>query len=170
MQCFDATRNSAPFDQDELRQTFGCFATGVTVVTTLGTDGLPVGLVVISFSSVSLDPPQILWSIGLAAPSRPAFTSHTAFAVNIMPVEAKDETMQFARPSDDKFSGVSWEAGFHGVPVLKSAIATLECETARRIESGDHEIYIGDVRAISRTDGIPLIFHRGRFADLGQVI
>ncbi len=78
--------------------------------------------------------------------------------------------MQFARPSDDKFSGVSWEAGFHGVPVLKSAIATLECETARRIESGDHEIYIGDVRAISRTDGIPLIFHRGRFADLGQVI
>ncbi len=54
MQCFDATRNSAPFDQDELRQTFGCFATGVTVVTTLGTDGLPIGLVVNSFSSVSL--------------------------------------------------------------------------------------------------------------------
>lgn len=157
-------------DQQDLRRVLGCFATGVAVVTTVGGDGRPLGLVVNSFSSVSLDPPQILWSISLTAPSRPAFQMHPGFAVNIMPAHAKDETMRFCSPLADKFEGVDWREGVHGVPVLASALATLECETERRIESGDHEIYIGGVRKIDRTDGMPLVFHQGKFVDLGQAL
>lgn len=153
-----------------LRDVLGCFATGVAVVTTLGDGGAPVGLVVNSFSSVSIEPPQILWSLALSAPSRGAFMTHPGFAVNIMPSEAKDLTMQFARPSDDKFGGIDWRPGCYGVPVLGAALATLECRTERRIESGDHEIFIGHVLQLDQTDGSPLIFHRGQFADLGQAI
>jgi flavin reductase (DIM6/NTAB) family NADH-FMN oxidoreductase RutF len=163
-------QNDKLIDPTELRNVLGCFATGVAVVTTRGIDGGPVGMTINSFSSVSLDPPQILWSLALKAPSRPAFAAHPAFAINIMPAEAKEQTLQFARPSDDKFNGIDWRPGLHGVPVLACAIATLECTTDRIIESGDHEIYIGHVREIARTDGMPLIFHQGRFADLGQAL
>lgn len=158
----------AIIDPKNLRQVLGCFATGVAVVTTLDADERPIGLVVNSFSSVSLDPPQILWSISMTAPSRPAFQSHAGFAVNIMPAHAKDETMRFCTPQDDKFDGVDWRPGVFGVPVLESALATLECETERRIESGDHEIFIGGVRKIDRTDGLPLVFHAGKFVHLGE--
>lgn len=72
--------NLEPLDGRLLRDVFGCFATGVTVVTSVGENGKPVGLVVNSFSSVSLDPPQILWSIGLKSPSRRAFCEHAGFA------------------------------------------------------------------------------------------
>lgn len=159
-----------PFDSRALRNVLGRFATGVTVVTTLGEGGAPVGLVVNSFSAVSLDPPLILWSIVSKAPSRVAFQSHPGFAVNIMGAEAAAETMQFARPSDDKFAGIDWQPGHHGVPVLGQAIATLECELADRLECGDHEIMIGSVLRIAEKDGAPLLFHRGQLAEIGEAI
>lgn len=157
-----------PFDARKLRDVMGCFATGVTVVTSLGNEGVPVGLVVNSFASVSLNPPQILWSISLDAPSRAAFCDHPGFAVNVMGSEAKASTLRFAARSRDKFDGVDWRPGVHGVPVLDQALATLECETEKRIVSGDHEIFIGRVIQVDHRDGDPLIFHRGRFAQLGQ--
>ncbi|MBU2959278.1 flavin reductase family protein [Citreicella sp. C3M06] len=158
-----------PLDGRLLRDVFGCFATGVTVVTSIGEDDKPVGLVVNSFSSVSLDPPQILWSIGLNSPSRDAFCKHEGFAVNIMGAESKDETMRFCTPSDDKFADVDWWAGHYGVPVLRSALATLECRTEQRIISGDHEIFIGRVLRVDHQDVAPLLFHRGKFAQLGAL-
>lgn len=170
MRALQQEQRHADIDPKELRDVLGCFATGVTVVTTLGSDGQPLGLAVNSFSSVSLTPPQILWSIALTQPSRPAFQAHPGFAVNIMPADAKDETMRFATPLEDKFAGVDWAPGLFGVPVLGNALATLECETERRIESGDHEIIIGGVRKMDRTDGMPLVFHKGKFMDLGQAL
>lgn len=167
---FTRTKDFEPIDGRQLRDVFGCFATGVTVVTSIGETGAPVGLVVNSFSSVSLDPPLILWSIGVNSPSRDAFCAHPGFAVNVMGADAKDETMQFARPSDDKFAGVDWWAGKHDVPVLTNAVATLECETEQRILSGDHEIFIGRVLRVDNRDAAPLIFHRGKFAELGQAL
>ena len=157
-------------DPAELRGVLGCFATGVCVVTTLGDQGRPVGMTINSFSSVSLDPPLILWSIGLKTPSRSAFNRHRSFAVNIMGVAAKDTTLTFARPSDDKFAGVEWSAGLDGVPVLKEAMAVLECKIESQIVSGDHEIFIGRVMRIDQSDGEPLLFHKGKFAALGPQI
>jgi flavin reductase (DIM6/NTAB) family NADH-FMN oxidoreductase RutF len=160
----------APIDGRRLRNVFGCFATGVAVVTSVGPDGAPVGLVVNSFSSVSLDPPLILWSIGLGSPSRGAFDAHPGFAVNVMGAQTKDETMQFCTPGQDKFAGVDWRPGHYDVPVLASAVATLECRTEDRILSGDHQIYIGRVLQVDYRDADPLIFHRGKFAQIGQAL
>ena len=155
-------------DPRELRDALGCFATGVCVVTTVGDEGAPVGMTINSFSSVSLDPPLILWSIGLNTPSRSAFHDHGCFAINIMGVDTKDLTLQFARPSDNKFEGVNWAAGHNGVPVLADAMTTLECVIEDRILSGDHEIFIGRVMNIGHGEGEPLLFHRGKFATIGS--
>ncbi len=159
-----------PFAQCELRDVLGRFATGVAVVTTCDNDAKPVGLAVNSFSSVSLDPPEILWSIASTAPSRTAFARHGAFAVNVMPAEDKDRIMQFARPSDNKFDGVPWRRGWCSVPVLDSAIATLECDVKQMILCGDHHIVVGSVRTIDSRDGNPLVFFRGQFTSLGATV
>ncbi len=164
--------NVRPPDVDlaSLRQALGCFATGVAVITTLGEWDAPVGLTVNSFSSVSLDPPLILWSLSSSAPSFGAFRCHDGFAVNIMSADAKGLVQRFARPSPNKFAGVAWKSGFLGVPLLNEVVATFECRTESRIPKGDHEIYIGKVERYARTDRDPLVFHRGCFTTLGETL
>ena len=162
--------NPTTFDKLELRDVLGRFATGVAVVTTCGDEGVPVGLAVNSFASVSLDPPEILWSVMSNAPSKSAFEEHGAFAINVMPEEEKEQTLNFARPSDKKFEGVSWRRGWREVPVLENALATLECDVKEMIPCGDHHIVVGSVRAIDSRDGNPLLFHRGQFTSLGSAI
>ncbi|MEO9515184.1 MAG: flavin reductase family protein [Paracoccaceae bacterium] len=157
-------------DPRELRNVLGCFATGVCVVTTVGDEGRPVGMTINSFSSVSLDPPLILWSIGLNTPSRSAFQSHGSFAIHIMSDTAKDTSLKFARPSDEKFNGIDWKQGLNGVPVLNDALAVLECKVENQIISGDHEIFIGRVLRIDQSEGEPLLFHKGGFASLGPAL
>ncbi len=157
-----------PFDEGELRDVLGRFATGVAVVTTCGNEAAPVGLTVNSFASVSLDPPEILWSINSGAPSRTAFEQHGAFAVNVMPEEDKDRVLQFARPNDDKFEGVSWRRGWRELPVLENAIATLQCEIKQMILCGDHHIVLGSVMSIDSREGNPLVFFRGQFTTVDQ--
>ncbi|MEM6634649.1 MAG: flavin reductase family protein [Pseudomonadota bacterium] len=164
------TRDTTTFAPRELRDVLGRFATGVAVVTTCGEASLPVGMTINSFASVSLDPPEVLWSIARSAPSRKDFFTYGAFAVNVMSDADKESTIQFARPSDDKFSGIAWRPGLRGIPVLDAAIATLECETKQIIPCGDHDIIVGSVRAIDGRDGQPLVFFRGEFLSLGQTI
>ena len=157
-------------DPKSLRQALGCFATGVAVITTLGDWDAPVGLTVNSFSSVSLDPPLILWSLSHNAPSLGAFQRHDGFAVNVMSVDAKDLVLRFARPAADKFKGVAWTSGYLGVPLLDDVVATFECRTESRIAKGDHEIYVGRIVRYASTDRSPLIFHRGRFTTLSDTL
>ena len=150
-----------------LRDVLGQFATGVTIITTVGDNGAPVGLAANSFSSVSLDPPLILWSLALKAPSLGAFRTHSSFAINILDEQSKDLALNFSRPSDDKFADVDWHAGLNGVPVLAQASAVLECETVDRFAGGDHEIYLGRVCRINKTDKNPLLFYQGKFSQIG---
>ena len=157
-------------DPRELRDVLGHFATGVTVVTTLGECGAPVGLAANSFASVSLDPPLVVWSLNLNAPSLGAFRTHPSFAINIMCDQSKDLALKFARPAPDKFAEVDWYAGLDGVPVLLTAAVVIECKTEARIPGGDHEIYLGRVLNFHRTDKSPLLFHKGKFATLGDNI
>lgn len=151
-----------------LRDALGCFPTGVAVVTTVGENGKPVGMTISSFNSVSLDPALILWSIALTAPSLSAFRNHGAFAINILHKDQGDLCMQFARPSEDKFANVEWTPGYKGVPVLEDALVTLECETYKTVEGGDHEVYMGEVKCIHKTESHPLVFHRGQLVELAS--
>jgi len=160
------TANRPNFDASLLRQTLGCYPTGVVVATTLGDSDAPVGLTINSFSSVSLDPPLILWSIAHSAPSLNAFRNHTSFAINILSEQQKVACMQFSQPSENKFAGIEWHSGYDGVPVLDNALAVLQCKTYQRYAGGDHEIVLGEVRHIDHTDQAPLVFHRGRLLGL----
>jgi 3-hydroxy-9,10-secoandrosta-1,3,5(10)-triene-9,17-dione monooxygenase reductase component len=150
----------------ELRTALGCFATGVVVVTTLGDHGAPVGLTINSFNSVSLDPPLILWSLANSAPSLDAFRNHGGFAVNILADDQLGLCRQFARPSENKFDGVGYRTGYRDVPLIEGAAAHLECRAYARYPGGDHEIHLGEVVAVSTSEKLPLLFHRGQFVGL----
>jgi len=152
-------------DEQELRNVLGCFATGVVVATTLGESGNPVGLSVSSFNSVSLSPPLVLWCLARSAFSFGAFSSASNFAINILSSEQADVCLQFSKPSDDKFKGVPWRHGLHGVPILTDALATLECRSHCQYDGGDHTIFVGEVVNLDASDKAPLIFHRGKFID-----
>lgn len=151
------------FDRRDFRRALGQFATGVTVVTTRAPDGRRVGVTVNSFSSVSLNPPLILWSLSKQAPSFPDFGRATHFAVNVLEAKQHHLSRQFSTPLPDKFAGVEWVEGIAGVPLLNGAIAQLVCRKVKEYDGGDHEIFLGEVEEYRWAEGEPLVFHSGRY-------
>lgn len=157
-------------DTQEFRKTLGCFATGVAVVTTCGSNGRPVGLTISSFNSVSMAPPLILWSLSLNSPSLPAFRDQDCFAVNILSAEQVKLARHFATPQDNKFDNVDWSWGPTGAPLLADCSAVLQCRSYRRYEGGDHEIFLGEVIGLDMTELPGLVFSRGIFCQTEQVV
>lgn len=153
-------------DEREFRRALSRFATGIAIVTTTDEDGQPVGTTINSFSSVSLDPPLVLWSMGLTAYSLKAFRRAGAFAINVLPADKQTLCRQFAKPAADKFSGVDYQLDAFGQPVLEGMLAHISCTTWRRYPGGDHEIFVGRVRSLQMSDGQPLVHYCGGFSTL----
>jgi flavin reductase (DIM6/NTAB) family NADH-FMN oxidoreductase RutF/DNA-binding IclR family transcriptional regulator len=151
------------FDARELRQVLGSFVTGVTVITTVDGNGKPQGLTANSFSSVSLDPPLILWSQSTSAPSHPIFNTCERFVVNILADDQVSISDRFARGGADKFSGVATKPGLGGVPLIDGCAAYLECRRAHSYPGGDHVVFIGEVERIGRHARQPLVFGGGKY-------
>lgn len=151
------------FDAQGFRRALGSFPTGVTIVTTRGSDGQPVGVTCSSFNSVSLDPPLVLWSLARKAHSRPAFEAADHWAVNLLSLDQEDLSTQFARSGKDKFAGVETDAGVGGVPLLKGCCARFQCATQHIYEGGDHLIFVGRVLTYDQSDRLPLVFHSGQY-------
>src|SRR5580704_15326154 len=147
------------FDRRDYRRALGQFATGVTVVTARASDGRKVGVTVNSFSSVSLDPPLILWSLSRQTPSFIDFTNATHFAVNVLEARQHHLSRQFSTPLPDKFAGVEFEEGTGAVPLLHGAIAQFVCRKVRQHDGGDHIILVGEVEQYKYNEGQPLVFH-----------
>jgi flavin reductase (DIM6/NTAB) family NADH-FMN oxidoreductase RutF len=154
---------------NDFRQTLGCFATGIVIVTSLDADGNPVGMTVDSFNSVSMEPPLVLWSLNLNAPSLPAFRAHSSFIVHVLSDQQLDLCKKFAKSGTDKFAGVDWQPGLDGSPLLRDTVATIQCTAYRQYEGGDHEIHLGQVMASSVSDRKPLIYNRGEFGKFGEL-
>ncbi|MDI2132951.1 flavin reductase family protein [Yinghuangia seranimata] len=148
-----------------LRATLGRFATGVTVVTTTHR-GTPVGVTIGSFTSLSLDPPLVLWCLRETSASRPAFTAATHFAVNVLGAHQRDVAERFAGRGD-RFHGTATRPGPYGVPLLDGAVAILMCRRRRVLPGGDHVVLIGAVLTFHSTPGPALIFHDGGFLASG---
>ena len=155
--------NLQAFDSRELRQVLGSFVTGVTVITTVDAHGKPHGLTANSFSSVSLDPPLILWSQSLKAPSHPVFRDAERFVVNILCDDQVEVSQRFARGGTEKFTGCPTRPGLGGVPLLGGCSAYLECRRISSFPGGDHMIFLGEVERIERTGRQPLVFGGGRY-------
>ena len=152
---------------DDFRKVLGHFAGGVTVFSTTDGDGRPTGLTASAFTSVSLEPPLILVCVAHKSQSYPAILERGRFAVNFLRREQEDVSRRFATTRLDKFDGVPHRISELGVPVLTEALAHVECVTVSKHVEGDHTVFIGRVEACGTTDGLPLLYYRGKYDTLG---
>lgn len=155
-------------DARVLRDVFGLFATGVTVVTGLKANGEPVGVTANSFSSVSLAPPLVLWCLQRESTSLDAFAVGRAFAVHMLRLEQEHEAMHFARRAAGKFPQGAF-AEPEAPPRIEGALCRLDCAVEAQYPGGDHTIIVGRVTRLASGAGEPLVFQGGvfgRFAPL----
>lgn len=137
------------------------------LVTALGPADKPAGMTVNSFSSVSLSPPMVLWSLARTASSALVFRDAEHFAISVLSAEDRELASHFACSTADKFAGFAhrFTSGRHGIPLLAAAVATFECRCCQRYYGGDHILLIGAVEQYACSPGrAPLVFHRGKYA------
>ena len=149
--------------QRALRDVFGRFATGVAVVSAIDMNGQRVGLTINSFSSVSLDPPLVLFSVSCTAPSLKTLISVDRFAINVLAEDQHQISHHFARPSEDKWQGIETRVGQGGCLLIGCALAHFECTPFATHQAGDHVILIGSVIRYEAGRGAPLVFYQGKY-------
>ena len=148
---------------DTFRRIMSSFPTGVTVISTRGPEGEPIGLTANAVSSVSLEPPQLLVCLGRDKFTTQAIQTHGGFAVSFLSREQRWIAERFASLDPDKFAGVPILKSPRGLPVIEDALAYAECTVHKLIEAGDHVIVIGDVAAGEADDGNPLMFFQREY-------
>ena len=153
--------SGSPVDSAHFRQVLGHFATGVTIVTATD-DGEPVGMAASSFTSLSLDPPLVLFCAGKASSTWPRIQRTKAFCVNILSDEQEALSRQFAGKGD-KYTGVGWHAGSSGSPILDGVLAWIDCTIESEHDGGDHVVVIGRVLGLDATALKPLLYYRGGY-------
>lgn len=151
-------------DVRRFRNALGWFTTGVAVVTTRVGAGAPIGITVNSFSSVSLDPPLVLWCLDKKSDTLEAFEAATHFTVNVLREEHQEISSRLSRKGDHSLAGLAVVDRESGCPALEQALAHFECEVEARHDAGDHVIMIGRVLNFDYAeDGRPLLYHRGGY-------
>jgi flavin reductase (DIM6/NTAB) family NADH-FMN oxidoreductase RutF len=155
--------DSSVIDPRDFRNALGTYATGVTIITAAAVDGKPYGLTCNSFASVSLNPPLVLWSLGMFSQGLSVFQNASHFTVNILGASQQALATKFAKSGDDKFLGVEWSPGLGNAPILKDSIASFQCRAANRYYGGDHVIFLGAVEAYAYNQHEPLLFARGGY-------
>lgn len=152
---------------DEFKAVMGRFAAGVTVVTTVDTDGKLYGLTATAFTSLSMNPPLCLVCINKTTGSRDPMARSRRFAVNILSDQMEKVSNTFASRREDKFDQVKHEKGAAtGCPVLPEALATMECEVTEILPGGDHDIFVGLIKSARAGEGKPLVYFGGAYGDV----
>ena len=154
-----ASAEAARFDPHALRRALGQYATGVTVVTTVDATGAPFGMTANSFTSVSLNPPLVLWAAARSSPSLVAFEAADRFAVNVLAADQHHLSRQFSASGTDKFDGVALLPG--DLPLLEGTVARFVCRRTQRLDAGDHVLMLGEIESYEAPGGAPLVFHSG---------
>jgi flavin reductase (DIM6/NTAB) family NADH-FMN oxidoreductase RutF len=154
---------SSALDPRDFRNALGTFATGVTIITAVADDGKPYGLTCNSFASVSINPPLVLWSLGMYSQGLPIFQNASHFTVNVLGVSQQALAMTFAKSGVDRFAGVNWKPGLGKAPVIEGCVAYFQCRAANRYYGGDHVIFLGAVEAYAYNKQEPLLFLSGGF-------
>lgn len=154
---------------DQFRAAMGSFAAGVTVVTTVDPDGTPFGLTATAFSSVSRDPPLCLICVSHKADAYPVIVRTGRFAVNFLAADQEALSLRFATHGLDKFDGIAHRPGTAaGCPLLDGTLGSVECTVRGVHGAGDHDVFIAAIERVSVASGEPLVYFRGRYADLTQ--
>ena len=157
-----------PARQRALRSALGAFASGVTMVTCRGPDG-PLGFTASSFTSVSLDPPLVLWCPSILSLRHDAFVAAHHFAIHVLAVHQTDLALRFAARAGD-FIGLDWHESDRGVPQFSDCLARLDCRHFTAHGAGDHTIVIGQIEQVTHRAGAPLVFARGAYHGLSEVL
>jgi len=156
-------------DRAIFRSVLGQFATGVTVVTAKSDQGIPLGVTVNAFTSLSLDPPLVLFCLDKRTASLDAFAEGPGFALNMLNEDQQDMSERFASSSADKFAGIAYEQWETGSPILGDCLANLDCRRQAVHEGGDHLIIVGRVERLMHVEGgKPLLYFRGRYRRIGD--
>lgn len=156
-----------PAATNDLRQSLGAFATGVVIVTCSGSDG-PCGITANSFSSVSLQPPLVLWNIAKVSNSLQAFIDAEYFAINVLRADQMSLSVHFAQSDHTAFDSVEFSESIAGVPILPQTLACFECRTHQVHDCGDHYIIVGEVEQHRISQGEPLVFFRGQYTAIAN--
>ncbi len=156
--------------EQDFKDTLRLWASGVTVVTSKSEQDGVKGMTATSFSSVSLEPPQILVCIHEKADTGKVILEQKKFAVNILHSEQQDASNQFAgaNSQEERFANVDWEEGKSGSPVLKGALASLECTLVQQVKAGTHWIVIGQVENVTQNQGTPLLYFDSAYRSLAE--
>lgn len=155
-------------DASQFKNALKLWASGVTVVTAQSEQQGLKGMTATSFSSVSVDPPQILVCLNQNTDTGAVVLEHKHFVVNILGNEQQDVSNNFAGGSsqEERFAAVAWEAGENGAPVLTDALASLECTVVDQVLAGTHWIVIGEVQRVICRNGEPLLYYSGAYRQL----
>jgi 4-hydroxyphenylacetate 3-hydroxylase, reductase component len=156
------------FDIKAYREALGSFPTGVAVVTAAGA-GIPIGITVNSFTSVSLDPPLVLWCMDRKSGRHELFAAAPAFTVNILGTEHRGVSARLARWGEHALDGIALLPTELGPPALADSLAVFECRREQAMAAGDHTILIGRVLRFSRhSQSAPLVYYSGKYSALAQ--
>ena len=159
------------FDSLDFRRALGSFATGVTVVTARDGTGAHRGLTVNSFSSVSLEPPLILFCLDKATPSFESLCEAERFAVNVLRAEQHELSVRFATAAIDKWDGVAYDLWAGDLPVLRGCLANLACRQEKLHDGGDHVIVVGRVERLHAAgEGEPLVYFKSTYRSIGPSV
>lgn len=161
-----------PIDTKDLRKAFGHFATGVTVITTMAKDketghDHPIAMTANSFSSVSLDPALVLWSIDKKSLSFSAFQDNQYFAIHVLHQGQEELSNRCATRNADKFAGSEWIKGIGDAPLFQDYSCRFQCQVEFRYEGGDHQIIVGRILDYDYQESPektkPLLFVKGQY-------
>ena len=153
-------------DSNDFKLAMGRFPSGVTIVTTIGSEGKKCGFTASAFSSLSLDPPLILVCLANSADCYNSFNACDKFAINIIGKEQEELAFKFASKGVEKFDGNEFKEGENGLPILPDSVVSLECDAKDTYPAGDHAILVGEVKHIHLNNGIPSVWYEGKFRNL----
>jgi flavin reductase (DIM6/NTAB) family NADH-FMN oxidoreductase RutF len=152
---------------DLLRRAFGTFTTGIAVIGARGMDGNLVGMTANSFTSVSLNPPLVLFCPARSLAAFDVYSAASHFSVSILPAHGEESSNRFARTYTAKWESEPHFVGESGTPLLAGALANFECEVVARHDGGDHVIVVGRVVRLKAAEaGEPLVFFRSQYRAL----
>jgi flavin reductase (DIM6/NTAB) family NADH-FMN oxidoreductase RutF len=162
--------NQVSIDSDEFRKVLGCYPTGVCVVTALDPEDRPTGIVVGTFTSVSLDPPLVGFLPDKKSTSWPVIEKAGRFCVNVLGSDQQEICRRLAAKGPEKFIGVEYMLSEHNLPVIVNSLARIECTIHSITEAGDHWFVLGNVLSLETTrDDDPMLFHRGRYGGFAEI-
>lgn len=160
-----------PIEKYQFVRVMGSFASGVTVVTVAGADGVPKGFTASAVSSLSLEPRMLLVCVNQRSTTLGIIQGAGSFAVNILAASQQDIAQQFTMPTDERFLGLRWRPGGDtGAPIIDGSLAYAECRLVDTCRGGDHVILMGEILSGDAHDAEPLLYFRGRYGKYESVV